>query len=211
MNTSPEEAVAQLVKVLPEVDSGTADDVQREYEGVKTAWGSTFLAQGNEDKMRGLVLANLQKYSIWSEFLHIDVGNRGRYAQITTVFGHSADSPEYALAIRVWKSGDALFVCGSSEFTQARTEEVQKEEAPGDLVACLQCCKLFNFRNAERECTDIGDWITCPHCGKQRFDNIHKDCPYWHSHTSSACHHDPSHPTGCSLQTKTPYSTCALL
>ena len=75
-------------------------------------------------------------------------------------------------------------------------------------VMCFHCCKLFDYTIAQRHHTDIGDWIICPHCRKEAQDNIHPHCPYW---SDWRCRHDPKHVTYCSLPTKAPYETCALL
>ena len=98
---------------------------------------------------------------------------------------------------------------GTKESRKAPASEAEGcRERSDTFVLCEHCHESFDFQKAVRESGDYGDWIICPHCQKQSKDNIHPDCPYWQFWS---CRHDRRHPTRCSLPTKSPYETCALL
>jgi hypothetical protein len=122
--------------------------------------------------------------------------------------------PLFTLAVG-WKiliTVGALVGCGalmSDDLVKGTKYGAPKEQNSVSCnVMCVHCYKLFDYTKAQRHHTDIGDWIICPLCRKEAQDNIHPHCPYW---SDWRCRHDPKHVTYCSLPTKAPYETCALL
>ena len=120
MNKDPELAIEEVFRHLPQIDSLTEADIQHEYDDLRVRWQSRLLAQSDKMRMRELLLENLRKYVSWHEFRGIAVSTKQNYIQLNTLLRDKA-GPEYVLAIRVWRSCDALYACGSSDFTQERT------------------------------------------------------------------------------------------
>jgi hypothetical protein len=203
----PLQMIVNLSTALTKMISQTPAAIRADYDNVKHTWESTFLAEGNKTEICDLIYENLKKYASWKEYLGMQLSDRQIYAQINVLFGRNIEAPEYALTVRVWKSNDIVFACGSSDFTRD-CSMVDCPVPSQAAVPCLHCSELFDHTKAQRHHTDIGDWIICPHCRKEAQDNIHLHCPYW---SDWRCRHDPKHVTYCSLPTKAPYETCALL
>jgi uncharacterized protein (DUF433 family) len=107
------EAIEALFnKALYTLPGITPDTIMADYKDLKDAWASQALYSGTQTQMRGLVFHNLEllaRHANFSTFI-IKVVEDGRCAQISALYASTFRG------IRLWRSTDRIFVCGSAGF-----------------------------------------------------------------------------------------------
>ena len=94
---------------LPDIAPHT---IIADYEDLKDAWASQALYSGTLMQMRGIVSHNLGLLALRPNFLTfiIDIVEDGSCAQVSALYASTFKG------IRLWRSPDRIFVCGSAGF-----------------------------------------------------------------------------------------------
>ncbi len=113
---SPAEAVDVLFdRALPATPDVTVEEARRTYEFVRATWGSQALYSGTPGEMRQLILTNLQRMHAEDGFrsFRIEVNaDENHLRAMVVVFSGDGFQP-----VGVYRSGDAVLVCGNFTFT----------------------------------------------------------------------------------------------
>jgi hypothetical protein len=112
-----EKAVTEAIETLFNKALYTLPDIAphtiiADYENLKDAWASQALYSGTLMQMRGIVSHNLGLLALQPNFLTfiIDIVEDGSCAQVNALYASTFKG------IRLWRSPDRIFVCGSAGF-----------------------------------------------------------------------------------------------
>jgi len=97
---------------VPEVPYST---VSNAFETLKRSWGSTGLVEGNKEKVKKYIFANLKTLSQESGFRQFKVttyGNNSAQISIITAKGFKA--------VRVWRCENKYIACGDEYFKKKK-------------------------------------------------------------------------------------------